>query len=205
MLGILFVLDFLSLLLSPKVAFRIPYLVYFTAGIFLLNVLVLFQRKRLPFPYAVKLSKRGHLIWTVLPFLIAYGISDVVGLASNMASNPYIALLSLLLGLSSFPWALISSLTEESFKIVMINGLALGLGRIQSWRGLRKARIWVAGLTTVFFWTVLHIPFMQYGLPTLTTTFLTGVVIFYVVYKKRNMFPAVYIHFLWNFLLVFFT
>lgn len=149
----------------------------------------------------MKLSKREYVIWTVIPLLVVFGISDIVGVISEVVNRPYLMFLLYLPGVFG---AIIASLTEEPLKVCMINALALVLGRVHR-RGFNQSRrLWIAGLISVAIWALLHVPYMHYGLVEITSTFLQGLTMFYIIYKRRSIFPAVYVHLLWNFLVPFF-
>jgi membrane protease YdiL (CAAX protease family) len=183
--------------LAPRQVLLQPQnLIYVTGGVVLVFLLALFQKHRLPFPYSAKLTLTEHSAWTVAPFLEMVGVWFLLGLLRVFyyrcngfycAVNP-----------SALYAACLSSITEESLKVIMTNFFALILGRLRKYRFIRVNRILIAGVASVIIWTLGHIPYQQYGSIELVAIFISGMIMFYVIYRKRTIFPAIYIHLLWN-------
>jgi len=187
-------LVFLFGLAAPAKSLQPEYITYFIGGLVLVYVLAAFCKKKMPFPYAIRISTLEYMTWTIVPLLVVLGLSVLVGTATYFVENPYLFLLRF----STIFGAVLASITEESLKITMINAFALLLGRVLRRRLKRVYRIWIAGVVSVAIWTLGHIFYMHYGPTQLVFTFLIGIVLFYTVYRKRNFFPAIYVHLLWN-------
>jgi len=177
-------------LANPREFLQPQNLVYSLSGIVLVLLLAILHEKKVPFQYTVKLSSSEHIVWTSVPFL---GMVVIVSIVRTIFNLP-----NLLPSAGDLFGAALASITEESLKVVMINGFAIAVSKMWTHGIIRPYVIWIVGIMSVVFWTLGHIPYVHYGLVKLSYLFLGGMIMFYVTYRKQSFFPAIYIHTLWN-------
>lgn len=171
---------------------EVPYLVYFSGGVILVYYLMVSEKKQVPFPYSAKLRTREYLIWSTVPFAVVLAMRFALATLLNLSIASIHPLnLQILIFRGCLP-----AIIEESFKVVVTNFFAYVLVKKRVFG--QKHSVWVGGIGVVAVWTLGHIPYMHYGLFELVNIFLGGMIFFYVTYRMRNFFPAIYMHVLWN-------
>jgi hypothetical protein len=184
---------------------------FFALGLGSVTALVLLEhRTHLPLPFT------SHMEWRELLRLstVAVFISFIVQIAVQIAVQSFESFIHGFLGLygivaGNLFFITVSSLntgiTEESFKVAVINVLVIVLQWVypksKSRRG-QKVAVYLVGMATVALWALMHNLWTPRGLAFLISAFLTGMAYLYVIVRTGNYLPIVSGHALFDWLVL---
>jgi membrane protease YdiL (CAAX protease family) len=103
-----------------------------------------------------------------------------------------------------------AGLSEEPFKAFWINAIALVLQNRFRFRigkyslnyqlKIKRDAIWIAGIISVGFWAVLHVPLACYLIFDFTVAFVAGLVLFVALLRTRDLRLVIIAHVLYDYL-----
>jgi hypothetical protein len=155
------------------------------------------ERRKVPFPFIVKLSTLNHAAYASLAFVGAWLLTLLLFTSQNtFVSSQYIYIypstISVLLT------SLNAGITEESFKVTLTNLLAWLPVHKANRRKTRKRIITVAGTVAIAIWAIIHRLVLGYTWTQTLAVGIAGAWFLAIVYWKRNYFPAVFGHVLFD-------
>lgn len=175
---------------------------FIAMGVGSLTILLALERmKSIPFPFVEPLSKTNY----GLLFAIPLACFTLFGLIARILMMFFPNLQYLTFQLPSTLNIVVYTdvgIVEDSMKVALTNLLSWPVRKLDKRNPKRTLTVVVSGLISISVWTYMHFVTRRYGTFELAAVFLSGIVVFVIVFKRRNFIPTMLAHVVYDILAV---
>jgi hypothetical protein len=179
------------------------YIDWFIAiGVGSLTILLLLELiGKIPLPFVEPISKTNYGLLFAIPlccFLILALIANIL-----TPLFPHLQYLTLQLP-STFNIVVYIDvgIVEDSMKVALTNLLSWPVRKFDKGNPKKTLTVVASGLISVSIWTYMHFVTRRYGTFDLAAVFLSGILVFVIIFKKRNFVPTMLAHVVYDILAV---